>query len=126
MPGISYDLQGVRIFECAVAGAPPRNDRDAVELISEAWANRAGLIVIPAEHLGSDFFDLKTRIAGEILQKFVNYRLRVAILGDISRYLAVSSALRDFVYESNSGRHIWFVTNRDQLSERLARTQPDA
>ena len=126
MPGTSYELHGVRIFECAQDGPPPRNDRDAVDLISEAWTNRAAFAVIPAERLGDAFFDLKTRIAGEFLQKFVNYHLRVAILGDISRYVAASSALRDFVYESNRGRDIWFVANLDELSVRLAQSQTDA
>jgi uncharacterized protein DUF4180 len=119
MSGTCYELQGARIYEYAKHGAHPRNDRDAVDLISEAWEQRANLVVIPAERLGDDFFDLKTRIAGEILQKFVNYQLRVAILGDISHYVAASSALRDFVYESNRGRHIWFVANLAELVERL-------
>ena len=120
MPGKCYELHGVRVYECERDGARPRNDRDAVELVSEAWGHRAQLVVIPAGRLGDDFFDLKTRIAGEILQKFVTYHVRVAILGDISRYVAASSALRDFVYESNRGPHIWFVSTPEELSERLA------
>jgi pimeloyl-ACP methyl ester carboxylesterase len=110
---------GVRVYECPREGPQPRTDRDAVDLISEAWQHRATLLAIPAERLGDDFFDLKTRIAGEILQKFVNYRLRVAIVGDISRYVTESRALRDFVYESNRGRHVWFVASLDEIRERL-------
>jgi hypothetical protein len=97
------------------------SDRDAVELIGEALHRRAEVIVIPAERLDDAFFTLSTRVAGEVLQKFVNYRLRVAILGDISRHLERSSALRDFVYESNQGRHVWFVADHSELDARLER-----
>ena len=72
------------------------------------------------ERLGDDFFRLKTRIAGEILGKLTTYRMRVAIVGDISSYVAESDSLRDFVYESNRGLQIWFVKDREELTNRLA------
>ncbi len=83
MPARSYQRHGVRVLECAAEGARLRKDRDAADLIGQAWRHRAGFIVIPAE-LGDDFFRLSTRIAGEIIQKFVIYRLRVPVVGDIS------------------------------------------
>jgi hypothetical protein len=123
MPDTSYDLHGVRVFECGAEGLPLRNERDAANLVNTAWEHRARLIVLPVERLGDDFFRLKTRIAGEVIQKFVTYRLRVAIVGDISRYVAESSALRDFVYESNRGDQLWFVASIEDLGERMERAQ---
>jgi len=108
-------------LECAPDGVPLRNDRDAVDLISKAWEHRAVLIAIPTGRLDDDFFRLSTRIAGEIIQKFLIYGLRVAIVGDISRHLNESSALRDFVYESNRGYHVWFLPNLEELEKRLQR-----
>lgn len=118
MPARSYELQGVRIFECAAESPPLRSDRDAVDLMSEAMAHGARFIVIPAERLSDDFFRLKTRIAGEVIQRFVMYRFRVAIVGDISRHVAESESFRDFVYESNRGSQCWFVS-AEELSKRL-------
>jgi hypothetical protein len=117
----SYELEGVRIFECGAEGTPLRSGRDATDLMSMAWENRATLIAIPAERLGDDFFRLKTGVAGEIVQKFVNYQLRLAIVGDISRYLEESTALRDFVRESNWGNQVWFVASIDDLDRRVVR-----
>ena len=82
--------------------------------------SHATLIVIPVECLDDDFFRLQTRIAGELIQKFVQYRRRLAIVGDISRHLAESSALRAFVYESNRGNEVWFLATREELEQRLA------
>ncbi len=117
MPDSFYECHGVRVFECAADGPRPQNDRDAVDLVAAAHGSQ--WIAIPAERLGDDFFHLKTRLAGEILQKFLTYRLRVAIIGDISRYVSESGALRDFVYECNRGRDVWFVSTIDELNERL-------
>jgi hypothetical protein len=111
----------VQIFACPADGKKIQNDRDAVDLIGEAYQQGASLIAIPTERLTDDFFRLETRTAGEILQKFVTYKLRVAIVGDISQQVAQSSALRDFVYETNRGDSIWFLANLDELNHRLER-----
>src|SRR5215469_8390033 len=114
-----HDMHGVRVLECPAKGDPIRNERDAVDLIGAVACRDAGLIAIPGSRLESDFFRLKTGVAGQILQKFVTYRLRVAIVGDISKQVAESFALRDFVYECNRGDQIWFVQDLRELDERL-------
>jgi len=53
-----------------------------------------------------DFFQLSTGLAGEILQKFSNYQMKIAIIGDFSQYS--SKPLKDFIYESNRGRNVFF------------------
>ena len=54
------------------------------------------------------------------MQKFVNYRMGLAVIGDISAHTAVSAALADFVWEANRGRRLWFLPDLDALSARLA------
>lgn len=46
-------------------------------------------------------------IAGDILQKFVNYGIKLAIFGDFSKY--TSKPLKDFIYECNQGQDVFFV-----------------
>lgn len=115
----SYDFHGERIFECAAEGARFCSDHDAVGLISAASEHRARFIVIPVERLDESFFRLKTGLAGAMLQKFVTYRFRVAIIGDISAHLKEGSALKDFVRECNRGPQLWFLASRDELEHRL-------
>jgi len=120
----NYALHGIRVFACPPDGKKLRSDHDAVDLIGEARG--ADLILIPVERFDDDFFRLKTRIAGEIIQKFVTYGRRLAILGDISRYVAESAAFRDFVFEANRGEHVWFVPNLEELRKRLSPEPPPA
>ncbi|MFD3447149.1 DUF4180 domain-containing protein [Microbacteriaceae bacterium 4G12] len=82
----------------------------------EVGCNR---IVINKALLSENFFDLKTRLAGEILQKFINYRVKVAIVGDFSVYS--SQSLKDFIYECNNGNDIFYLPTEQQAIEKLSR-----
>jgi len=75
-------------------------------------------IVVNKALLSEEFFDLKTRLAGEILQKFINYRKKFAIWGDFSVYS--SKSLRDFIYECNNGNDIFFLPTEQQAIEKLS------
>lgn len=78
-------------------------------------------IVIPKQLIVEDFFVLSTGLAGEILQKYVNYGGRMAIYGDYSRY--TSKPLKDFMYESNKGRDFFFVSTKDEAVAALAKSR---
>jgi hypothetical protein len=104
------------------AGEGPKLDvRSVNDFLSEAWARDVHWLAIPLERLGPGFLDLKTRIAGEVIQKFTNYRLSVAFVGEIAPWTQASKSLRDFVYESNRGRTVWFVRDMVELERRLAK-----
>ena len=65
-------------------------------------------LIIHEENMISDFFELKNKIAGNILQKFSQYSMLLAIIGDFEKY--ESKSLNDFIFESNKGKQINFVT----------------
>lgn len=114
------ERSGIRVLRLDVEGDPISTSDDASDLVGTAWSHRANLVAVPVERLDPGFFDLRSGIAGEITQKFVNYRLRLAVIGDISPHVAASGALRDFVWESNLGEHVWFLESDDDLAMRLA------
>lgn len=120
MNGSIREMGAVRVMIFGPEGPPVRNDRGAVDLIGDALGAGVAWAAIPAERLGEDFFVLSTRIAGDAIQKFVNYGIGLAVVGDIARHLTRSGPLRDFVHESNRGRHVWFVASLDELEGRLA------
>jgi hypothetical protein len=84
-------------------------------VIGNAFSENAELVVLPVERLPSAFFRLSTGLAGEALQKFTNYQLRVAIVGDISAYTDKSAPLRDFVRESNRRGDVRFLASAAEL-----------
>jgi len=76
-------------------------------------------IIVDKELITEDFFILSKGLAGEILQKYVNYGGRIAIYGDYSHY--TSKPLKDFIYESNKGKDVFFVATQDEAVEMLTR-----
>jgi hypothetical protein len=92
----------------------------ASDILSEVLSAGGNFVVMPATRLAPRFFQLSTGVAGEILQKFVNYSVRLAVIGDISSLTAASKPLRDLVYEMNQGTDIWFLSTREQLQTRLS------
>ena len=115
-----HELHGVRVLEAQADGGPVTGERDAVDLVGLGLEQGAEWVAVPVQRLGEDFFRLANRIAGEVIQKFVNYRMKLAVVGDISAQVQDSKALRDFVYESNRGTHVWFVADLADLEQRLA------
>ncbi|MDR2515431.1 MAG: DUF4180 domain-containing protein [Christensenellaceae bacterium] len=92
--------------------------QDALDLLVNArYEFGARALILPKSAIAEAFFDLRTGLAGEVLQKFVNYRLALCILGDFSGY--GSKALRDFIYESNKGGRILFLNDREEALSRL-------
>lgn len=82
------------------------------------YENGYDRLAIPKSAVTEDFFTLSNGIAGEILQKFVNYRIKLAIIGDYSGY--TSKALRDFIYECNNGSHIFFAASEEEAVAKLS------
>ena len=76
-------------------------------------------IIVDKKLITEDFFILSKGLAGEILQKYVNYGGHIAIYGDYSHY--TSKPLKDFIYESNKGKDVFFVATQDEAVEMLTR-----
>lgn len=92
----------------------------ASDLVGAALEAGAQWVALPAIGLPSGFLDLSTGVAGEIAQKCLNYRIGLAVLGDLSASAARSAALHDWMRESNQGHHVWFLADEGELASRLA------
>ncbi len=121
--GSVADIAGVPAFRVATAGPALASERDATDLLGLTYGTGADWIVIPVSRLTDDFFRLRTGVAGAFLQKLRTYGFRVAIVGDIAAHLAASSALRDFVRESNAVGQVIFANDDADLSRRLAKVR---
>jgi len=108
---------------CAVvdgSGLVMTDTQSALDLLMSAQYD-AGTknIVIDKGLITEDFFILSSGLAGEILQKYVNYGGRIAIYGEYSHY--TSKPLKAFICESNKGRDVFFVSTQDEAIEMLTK-----
>lgn len=114
-----HHVHGVHVLLLPPEGPLLTSERDAAHWVGEALSAGVGMIAIPRIRLSPEFLRLSSGLAGAVLQKFTNYRLRVAILGDVQPEMDASAPLRDFVTESNRGAQVWFLADLAALKERL-------
>lgn len=94
--------------------------QSALDLIMTAkYEVGTNLIAIDKNAVAEDFFILSRGLAGEILEKFITYQVKIAIWGDYSGY--TSKPLKDFIYESNKGRDVFFVEKKEESIDYLTR-----
>jgi hypothetical protein len=95
-----------------------KDTQSALDMIASAqYETDCDKLILHKSCVADEFFVLSTGIAGEILQKFINYRKKIAIVGDYSKY--TSKPLKDFIYESNKGNSIYFVPSIDDAVIKL-------
>jgi len=112
-------INGMKILEVTSEEIVIKNLQDALDLLADGFNNGSRRIILKERNLTAEFFDLKTGIAGEILQKFATYNMLLAIVGDFSKYTGKS--LRDLIYESNKGGRIIFISSAEEAKEKLTR-----
>ncbi|NMA74395.1 MAG: DUF4180 domain-containing protein [Bacteroidales bacterium] len=92
--------------------------QSALDLMATAsYETNCRKLVLDKKAICEEFFRLSSKIAGEVLQKFINFHIQLAIIGDFSRY--TSKPLHDFIYECNNGKDFFFVDNLEQAIEKL-------
>lgn len=97
------------------------NEQDFLDLVANArYSHGADTVILPMHSLSRSFYDLRSGFAGAVLQKASNYRLSLAVIGDVSRLQ--SRAWLDFIRESNREGRIVFADSLDTAIELLTGT----
>jgi hypothetical protein len=112
-----HEIENVIVAELRAETAVFSEVQDMLDVMGDAGANGCDRIIINEENLHPDFFKLHTGLAGEILQKFSTYSVKLAIVGDFSKYK--SKSLQDFIRESNRGNRVFFVNSHDEATKKL-------
>jgi len=81
----------------------------------------AGGLLLDESQLGADFFDLRTGLAGEVLQKFTTYRVKLAVVVDDAA--AHGSRFSELVYEHRNHACVRFFAT-EQLARRWLAYNP--
>ncbi|WP_041536943.1 DUF4180 domain-containing protein [Pseudopedobacter saltans] len=100
------------IADISADGIIINNTQDALDMMMNCSYQGADKIIWYEQNITPEFFDLKTKLAGNILQKFSTYNMELAIIGEFSKYN--SKSLKDFIFESNKQRKINFLATKEE------------
>ncbi len=106
-----FEVKKQKIAEIISAGIVINDTQAALDLMANADYQGARSIILYEQNLKSEFFELQTGMAGEILQKFANYKLKLAVIGEFEKFK--SKSLKAFIVESNRGKLAFFVPDRE-------------
>jgi hypothetical protein len=115
------NINGLNVMVVEEAGPLLGSEQDALDLVGATYGLDVDAVAVPAARFSPGFFDLSTKMAGLFFQKLQNYRLRLAIVGDLSEPMGRSKALADFVGETNRVGHHFFAADRAALDENFGR-----
>lgn len=112
-----HTIHNVKIAEVISEGTVIKNTDDALDLMGNIYYQGFDRIIIHEKNIVPDFFELRNGMAGDILQKFSNYRVRLALVGNFSKF--TSQSLNDFIRESNKGKQVNFVASTNDALQAL-------
>lgn len=109
----THNIDNTRVAEIITDKVILRSTEDGLELLGNLYYQGFDKIIIHEKNITPEFFDLRTKIAGEILQKFAQYQMPLIIVGDFSKYQ--SKSLNDFIFESNKSKQINFIEDLSNI-----------
>jgi hypothetical protein len=113
----TVDRHGVRVLVLPVTGPPIADEDGVLDVVGQAFGDGAEVVAIPISRLDPSFTQLASGFAGAVVQKFVNYRLRLVVVGELE---GASGPVDDWVREADRGRQLWFVADLGELDARLS------
>jgi hypothetical protein len=110
---------GQRIVEGRGGKALLRTAEDTNRLIEACWFHGADAALLHAANLPPGFFDLSTGVAGAVLQKLQNYRIRLAVVCE-PQSMAWSARFNELLTETQHSRDFGVFTDRSSALAWLA------
>ena len=114
-----HQAENKKFAELRASDIVIHSTEEAMNLMGDLYYQGYDGLILHEEQITSAFFDLKTKMAGEILQKFSNYRFPLVLIGDFSKF--PSQSLQDFIRESNKGRQVNFVPTLPEALQLLSK-----
>ena len=99
--------------------SPLQNVREATDLVAASMEHDTDRLLLDTGVLPPAFFELRTRFAGEFLQKLQTYRLRTAIV--MSPDADHGERFGEYLQEARRGHFCRFFTSREDALAWLTR-----
>lgn len=94
-----------------------RTESDALELVALCGEYDTNMLMIHYAALSEDFFKLKTKVAGNILQKLMNYQIKAVAV--IPNEIIQKGKFRELALEMNKGNHFRMYGTREEAEKWL-------
>jgi hypothetical protein len=110
-------IENKKYIELISADTPLSTENDALDIIALCWEHETNYVVIHNAALSESFFDLKTKAAGNIIQKLVNYGIKAAAI--IQHETIQNERFKEMSLEINKGNHFRMYESKEEAENWL-------
>ncbi|MBU5483961.1 DUF4180 domain-containing protein [Clostridium sp. MSJ-11] len=89
-----------KYIECISLEKQISSEQDILDIISICMENDVNIIIFYDNAFSESFFNLRTGLAGIMLQKFINYNIKLGIVLDEEK---VKGRFKEMIIEANNG-----------------------
>lgn len=111
------EIENKKYIELISADTPLSTENDALDIIALCWEHETNYVLIHKDVLSESFFDLKTKTAGNIIQKFVNYGIKAAAI--IPQETIQNERFKEMALEINKGNHFRMYDSKEEAENWL-------
>ncbi|PRD47728.1 DUF4180 domain-containing protein [Sphingobacterium haloxyli] len=116
---VKHQKNNIQIAEIISDEIIIHDTETALDLLGNIYYQGFDKVILHEKNITPSFFDLKTKVAGDILQKFAQYRMPIAIIGAFSKYQ--SNSLNEFIYETNKTGYNYFAATREEVLQNFCK-----
>jgi hypothetical protein len=111
------EIENKKYIELISTTEPLCKENDALDLIALCWEHKANALMIHYAALSEEFFKLKTKVAGNIIQKFINYGIKAAAI--IPKQTVQKGRFKEMAMETNKGNHFRLYESKEEAEKWL-------
>lgn len=110
-------IENKKYIELFSTTEPLSTENDALDLIALCWEHETSLLMIHQTALSQDFFKLKTKVAGNFIQKFINYSIKAVAI--IPQETIQKGRIKEMAMETNKGNHFRMYESQEEAEKWL-------
>ncbi|MCF7825290.1 MAG: DUF4180 domain-containing protein [Candidatus Marinimicrobia bacterium] len=111
MDGVLKALNGNHFIDFTESDTKINSEGALNDILSLCYYHNSNIILLDQNNLSSDFFNLRTGLAGAAMQKFANYQAKVAIL--LPPKAEKSERFKELMFEMSGSNHFRFYDHRE-------------
>ena len=111
------EIENKKYIELLSTNESISSENDALDLIALCWEHGTNALMIHYTALSEDFFNLRTKVAGNIIQKFVNYGIKVTAI--VPQETIQKGRFKEMAMETNKGNHFRLYESKEEAEKWL-------
>lgn len=111
------EIDNKKYIELISSTEPLSTENHTLDLIALCWEHETNSLMIHYAAISEDFFKLKTKVAGNMIQKFINYGIKAAAI--VPQETIQKGKFKEMAMETNKSNHFRLYESKEEAEKWL-------